>query len=393
MDFELTNDQQELRDAVRAVLATACPPSMVRQVYESKADDGASRAAPLWRQMVQLDWPALTIPEPFGGLGLGYVELAVVVEELGRAVAPTPFVSTATQFVPMVRQAGTSEQQDTFLRPVAEAGSTGTLALAEDDGRWEAASVATTARPVGDSWVLDGKKSFVFDGATADEVAVVARQEGTSGDEGLGVFVVAQASLTSRPADVIDPSQPLAEVLLDNVAVPADRMLVAPGDPRAVETINRAIQEATAAIAIGMTGTCRAIFEITLQYAKDREQYGRPIGSFQALKHRLVDMYLAVERATSLAYFAALTIAEDDERRGLAVAMAKAAAGDCQRLVVQDGLQLHGGVGFTWEHDLHFYLKRAKSANALFGSALMQRAAIVSRLGLVLDEPAGSEAP
>ena len=207
------------------------------------------------------------------------------------------------------------------------------------------------------------------------------------------MFVVAQASLTSRPADVIDPSQPLAEVLLDNVAVPADRMLVAPGDPRAVETINRAIQEATAAIAIGMTGTCRAIFEITLQYAKDREQYGRPIGSFQALKHRLVDMYLAVERATSLAYFAALTIAEDDERRGLAVAMAKAAAGDCQRLVVQDGLQLHGGVGFTWEHDLHFYLKRAKSANALFGSALMQRAAIVSRLGLVLDEPAGSEAP
>jgi len=392
MDFELTNDQQELRDAVRAFLATACPPSVVRQVYESKADDGGSPVAPLWRQMVQLDWPALTIPESCGGLGLGYIELAVVVEELGRAVTPSPFVSTATQFVPMVRQAGTSEQQDTFLRPVA-AGSTGTLALAEEDGRWEAGSVATTARPVGDSWVLDGKKSFVFDGATADEVAVVARQEGTSGDEGLGVFVVPQASLTAHAADVIDPSQPLADVVLDNVAVPADRMLVAPGDPRAAETINRAIQEATAAVAIGMTGTCRAIFEITLQYAKDREQYGRPIGSFQALKHRLVDMYLAVERATSLAYFAALTIAEDDERRGLAVAMAKAAAGDCQRVVVQDGLQLHGGVGFTWEHDLHFYLKRAKSAEALFGSALMQRAAIVGRLGLALDGPAGSETP
>ena len=136
-------------------------------------------------------------------------------------------------------------------------------------------------------------------------------------------------------------------------------------------------------MALSTTATSRAIFETTLQYAKDRQQFGRPIGSFQALKHRLADMFLAVERASSLAYFAALTIAEDDDRRAIAASMAKAAAGDCQRLVVGDGLQLHGGIGFTWEHDLHFLLKRAKSGDFLFGTAATHRAELAHRLGLV----------
>jgi len=393
MDFELTDDQQELADAVRSVLATACPPAVVRQAYESKATDDGTAADALWRQMVGLDWPALSIPEAFGGLGLGSVELAVVVEQLGRAVAPSPFVATASQFVPMLREAGSPEQQERFLRPVAEGGSTGTVALAESDGRWEAASVAATARPDGDGWVLDGTKAYVFDGATADEIAVVARQAGTGGDAGLGVFVVPGGAVSAQPGNVIDPTQPLATVVLDGTPVPADRVLVDPGDPRSLAMIGRAVQEATAALALGMTGTCWSIFEITLQYAKDREQYGHPIGSYQALKHRLVDMYLSVERATSLAYFAALTIAEDDSRRELAVAMAKAAAGECQRLVVQDGLQLHGGVGFTWEHDLHLYLKRAKSWDTLFGSALTHRAAVARLLGLSVVGPGSPAKP
>ncbi|MDQ2754865.1 MAG: acyl-CoA dehydrogenase, partial [Actinomycetota bacterium] len=166
------------------------------------------------------------------------------------------------------------------------------------------------------------------------------------------------------------------------VEVTADRVLVDPGDPAATAVIARAAEEATAAVAASTAGTCRAIFDMTLQYAKDREQFRRPIGSFQALKHRLVDMYLAVERASALASFAALTIAEDDDRRSLAVSAAKAAAGDCQRLVVQEGLQLHGGVGFMWEHDLHLYLKRAKSGDALWGTAVTHRATIGRTLGL-----------
>jgi alkylation response protein AidB-like acyl-CoA dehydrogenase len=384
MDFELTDDQRELRDVVRSVLVNVCPPSVVRQVFEAKEGEESPVAGLLWRQMVDLDWPALTIPAAFGGLGLGYVELAIVAEELGRSVVPSPFLATLTQFAPMIRESGSPQQQDRFLRPIAERGRTGTLGLAEDAGRWEMTTVATTARPTEGGWLVDGRKAFVLDGTTADEIALVARLEGTKGLDGLGVFVVPTDSGTATQVSVIDPTQPVAELSFDGLAVPDDRVLLAPGDPRSPGAITRAVEEATAAIALAMCGTCRAIFEITLQYVKDRHQYERPIGSFQAVKHRMVDMYLAVERATSLAYFAALAIAEDDDRRGLAVAMAKAAAGECQRLVVQEGLQLHGGIGLTWEHDLHLFLKRAKSADEVFGSALTQRSVVAQILGLHL---------
>lgn len=382
MDFELTHEQQDLRDVVRSVLSNACPPSVVRQAFEAKEEDEGSVAATLWQQMVDLDWPALTIPESCGGLGLGYVELAIVAEELGRSVAPSPFLATLAQFAPMVREAGSPEQQDRFLRPVAEAGATGTLALAERAGRWELSTVSATARPTDGGWMLEGKKAFVLDGTTADEIALVARLEGTTGPDGLGVFVVPNDWGTATNVSVIDPTQPVAERFFDGLVIPTERVLLPPGDPRSHAAITRALEEATAAMALAACGTCRAIFEITLQYVKDRHQYDRPIGSFQAVKHRLVDMYLAVERSTSLAYFAALTIAEDDPRRAVAVAMAKAATGECQRLVVQEGLQLHGGIGMTWEHDLHLYLKRAKAADELFGSALAQRAMVARMIDI-----------
>jgi alkylation response protein AidB-like acyl-CoA dehydrogenase len=196
---------------------------------------------------------------------------------------------------------------------------------------------------------------------------------------------------TSAPV-VIDPTQPVAEVRLEGVAVAGERVLVEPGDPRARAAIGRALEEATAAMALSTVASSRSVFEQTLQYAKDREQFGRPIGSFQALKHRLADMYLAVERASSLAYFATLTIAEDDERRTVAVSMAKAAAGDCQRLVAEDGLQLHGGIGFTWEHDLHFGLKRAKAGDLLFGPSAFHRARLAVLLGLEPEPVVGAVA-
>jgi alkylation response protein AidB-like acyl-CoA dehydrogenase len=250
--------------------------------------------------------------------------------------------------------------------------------------------VATTARPTDDGWVLDGRKAFVLDGVTAAEMAVVARLEGSKGLDGLGIFVVPTDAAAARQVRVIDPTQPVAEMSFDGVFVPPDRVLLPPGDPRTPRAISRALEEATTATALAMCGTNRAIFEITLQYVKDRHQYDRPIGSFQAVKHRMVDMYLAVERATSLAYFAALAIAEDDDRRAMTVAMAKAAAGECQRLVAQEGLQLHGGIGMTWEHDLHLYLKRAKSGNELLGSALTQRVLVAQMLGLHVGDEASS---
>jgi alkylation response protein AidB-like acyl-CoA dehydrogenase len=201
-------------------------------------------------------------------------------------------------------------------------------------------------------------------------------------DAGLGVFVVPGAAVKAAPRTLLDPTLALADLLLEDVAVPAERVLIAPG-PAAERAVVRALEVATVALALATIGTCRRIFELTLEYAKLRRQYGRPIGSFQALKHRLADMFLAVERSTALGYFAAATLAEDDPRRAEASALAKSEAGDCQRLVVADGLQLHGGLGFTWEHDLHLFLKRAVAGDALLGSATEQRARLGRRLGLV----------
>ena len=387
MELELTEDQQELRDSVRTVLEAKCPLSFVRSVYE----DGAG-ADGLWAQMVELYWPAVALPESIGGLGLTFVELAIVAEELGRATAPGPFLATATQFAPLVLETASVEQRQTLLTPVAEIGSTGTVAFAER-GRYELAAVETTARRSGDGWVIDGSKSTVFDGGSADEIVVIARAEGTVGDDGLGVFVVRGSDVKAAPRVTIDPTITLSDLSLQDVSVAGDRVLVEPGDPRAPEAIRRAWQASVIALAASTVGTCRRIFETTLEYAKVREQYERQIGSFQALKHRFADAYLSVERAASLSYFASLTVAEDDERRAQAASLTKAAAGDCQRLLVGEGLQLHGGVGFTWEYDLHFLLKRAKAGDALLGNAVFHRSELARMLGLTAQaSPVGVSA-
>jgi alkylation response protein AidB-like acyl-CoA dehydrogenase len=392
MDLELSEDESDLRDNVRAVLAGVCPPAVVRAVYEGKGNGTTT-----WAKMVELGWPALAIPEEHGGLGMGFVEVAIVAEELGRAVAPGPFLATVTQYAPAVRAlGGLGALGDAGPAPalvidllgrVAAGESTGTVALAES-GRWEPSAVAAVATETADGWALHGTKDAVLDGAEADEVLVVARAEsatGSSGPDGLGAFVVPRSALAAaaRTRLVIDPTLPLADLVLDGVVVPPDRVLAAPGTAGVAEALDRAGQEAAIALAASTVGACRAIFEQTVEYAKVREQYGRPIGSFQALKHRMADMYLAVERATALCYYAALTVAEEDPRRAEAASMAKAAAGECQQLVVEDGLQLHGGIGMTWEHDLHFLLKRAKAGDALYGNARHHRARLARMLGLV----------
>jgi alkylation response protein AidB-like acyl-CoA dehydrogenase len=376
MQFEFTDDQLELRDTARQLLAKECPPSVVRAAYEEKGGGDVSRD--LWRTMVGLDWPALGLPEAVGGMGLGFIEVGILVEELGRATAPSPYLATITQYAAAIQEAGSTFS----LSDVAHGQRTGTLAIAEA-GVWRPEAIRTAAAPApGGGWSLQGRKSHVFDGASAEELVVVARRPGTTDDLGLGLFVVSAESVTAEALPFpMDETIPTATVDIDTT-VEGDRVLVEPGDPRARSVIDRTLQRATTAIALSTVATCRALFEVTLQYTKDREQFGRPIGSFQALKHRLADMYLAVERASALAYFAALTIAEDDDRRAVATSMAKAAAGECQRLVVKDGLQMHGGVGYTWEHDLHFLLKRAKAGDLLFGTTATHRAHLARLLGL-----------
>ncbi|MEZ5245655.1 MAG: acyl-CoA dehydrogenase family protein [Acidimicrobiales bacterium] len=363
MDLELSDDQFELRDNIRSVLEGACPPAVVRAIFE-----GEGTSADLWAQMTELYWPALGVAEDAGGLGMGFVEVGLLAEELGRAAAPGPLLAMVSQFIPMVAAAGATE-----LLAAAAAGETvGALAYAEH-GRWDPASVTTIASRSGDGWVVSGTKDAVLAGATAEVFAVVARV----GDE-LGVFRVERDACTVETTALIDPGLELADVTFADSAA---SVLIEPG-PGALAAIDEVSQQASVAMALHIVGACRRIFEVTLEYAKVREQYDRVIGSFQALKHRFAEMYLAVERANAVGYYAALAIAENDDARAEAVHVAKAAAGDCQRLLAQDGLQLHGGIGFTWENDLHFLLKRAKAGDVLCGSRAFHRARLAALLGL-----------
>jgi alkylation response protein AidB-like acyl-CoA dehydrogenase len=376
MELEFTEDQDELRDGVRTMLAGECPMTFVRRVVE----EGVS-TDPLWKQMIELGWPALTVPEADGGLGLGAVELAVVAEELGRAVAPGPFLPTTTQFAPLVRELGSAAQRARFLGGVAEGSITGSLAIVEPGHGIGLAGLATTAAETADGLVLDGTKEFVLEAQSVDEIAVVARLASSGADDAIAVCVLPASDVRVEPIHAFDATRGLGRVVLDGVAVPADRVLGTPGSVSALG-VERALHEAAMGVAVENVGTCQSIFDITLDYAKQREQFGVPIGSFQAIKHKFADLLVALERARASAYFAALTIADDDERRAIASSAAKVAAADCERVMSREGIQLHGGIGYTWEHDMHLYVRRAKSDSLLMGTAGEHRERIARALGL-----------
>jgi len=372
VELEFTSDQEDLRASIRSVLAGECSIALVREIVEK-----GTRPDALWARMVQLDWPALTVAEANGGIGFGMVELVVLAEELGRAVAPGPLFTTAALFAPAVREAGTAEQCDRFLGAVARGELTGTLAVAEATGHWNAASVAATARPDGDAWLLSGTKHYVIEGDRVDEIAVAARL-----DDSVGLFVVPAASVTHTPLRTLDGTRRITSVDLDGVRVEGDRKLGGSDGGDATAAIERAVEEATTALSMEMVGTCSTIFDIALAYAKEREQFGVKIGSFQAMKHKFADMFIVLEAARATCYFAAVAIAEDDPRRSLGASMAKAMAGDCARRICQEGIQSLGGIGFTWEHDMHLYVKRAMSSAALLGTAEEHRQRVSALLGV-----------
>jgi alkylation response protein AidB-like acyl-CoA dehydrogenase len=382
LELDFTADQDELRASVRAVLAAECSPASVREIVEARVAGKTVAADRLWGHMVELGWPALTVPEAAGGLGFGAVELAVVAEELGRAIAPGPLLPTISQFVPVLVTLGDAGQQNRFLGPVAADGMAGTLAIAETTGSFDPAAVTATAAPTGDGgYTLTGTKDGVLEVPAATEVVVVARTPGSSGDDGVGAFVVPADGVTVTPVPGLDPSRLVATVTLDGVTVDADRVLGSPG-PATAESLRRAVGTATMATAVEAVGTAQQAFDISLAYAKEREQFGVPIGSFQATKHKLTDLFLLLERAQALGYFAALTIAEDDERATISTSMAKAAAGDAAQRIAKEGIQIHGGIGYTWEHDMHLYVRRLQSSTALFGGPSHHRQLVADRLGL-----------
>ncbi len=372
MDFEITGEQEELRRSVRTVLEQECPTSVVRGLVET----GRVPEQP-WKSAVELGWPAICVPDSLGGLGLGFEELGLVLEEHGRSLAPGPFLATVTQFLPLVREAGSAAQQDRIVRAVVAGELRGALAIANAPGAGLLPDASLRARRDADGWLLEGSRHFVLDGDSADEVAVVARVE--EGD-GCGLFVLPRGSFEAMCVDSLDPSRPLANLAFEGVRVTPERALGEPG--RCEPALCRALDEATVAVAIETVGTCQSLLDITLEHARQRVQFGRPIGAFQAVQHKCADMFVALEKARSTAYFAMMTIAEDDPRRRLAASMAKVAAGECQQLICKEAIQIHGGIGFTWESDVQLFVKRAKSGGALLGSADEHRARIAELLEL-----------
>jgi alkylation response protein AidB-like acyl-CoA dehydrogenase len=345
LDFELTEDHVALRDAVRDVAGKECTAALVRAVAEGR---GAEEVDALWRTYAALDWPGLALPVEVGGVGLTTVELVLALEELGRVADPTPMLATSSQYAPLVLAAGDDAQRAALLGVVASGGS-GTVAL---DG-------TVRAEPAADGWRLTGTLDHVLDGARADEVAVVGRTP-----DGPRLFVVPGSAVTAHPTTTFDATTPVASVALDAVAVGADRALA--GD--AADALARAREVAVTGLAASTVGASQRILDLVVDHVRHRHQFGVPIGSFQAVKHMAVDVHVAVERARALVHFAALTIAEDDPRRTVAASMAKAASGDAQRIAVRHGIQLFGGLGFTWENDLQLFVRRAKAGELLLGS-------------------------
>jgi len=372
VDFEFDEDQRELQAAAAVLLAKECPPALLREAAE-----GADRGMELWSTMAGVDWPTLAVAAADGGVGASFLELAIVLEQLGTVGDPSPFLATTTQFAPLVAALGDDAQRARFLGAIAADELVGTLALAGAEGGWDARSPAVEAHASPEGWTLHGTASLVFDGDRATEVAVVATTP-----DGPAVFVVPATDVGIRRLPCLDGALHLAELTFADVPVPPERLLGAPG-PATEAAVAAMLDEAVTGLALVMVGACQRALDLVIAYVNGREQFGVPIGSFQAVKHKVVDMYVTIERARALGYFAALAIAEDDPRRSLAASMAKAAAGDAQRLVFQHGIQLHGGIGFTWENDVHLYLRRAKAGELLLGGAREHR----RRVGLQLTDP------
>lgn len=350
MDFELTEEQVHLSEVARDFVDAECPTSVPRSVVE-----GTGGWEELWKSIVSLDWPGLAIDPEVGGSGATAVELVLVLEELGRAADPTPFLATASQYAPLIAEAfGAGE-------PLAAVctGSTGAVADAPDD---------VTAAPTDSGWRLTGTARHVMDGDRAANIAVIA-----STPDGPGVFVVPATSVTATRTPSFDGTLHVAEVAFDGTDVPAN---AAASGPDVAAAIERARHTALAGLAAGTVGACQRILDLALDHIRSRKQFGVPIGSFQAVKHMAVDVYVAIQRARALVQFAALTIAEDDPRRAMAASMAKAAAGDAQRIAVSHGVQLFGGLGYTWENDLQIFVRRAKAGELLLGGTARHRAIV-----------------
>ncbi len=367
MKFSFSSEQDEFRTNLRRFLTDRSPTKEVRRLMET--DAGWDRDA--WRAMNQeLGLTAVRIPEEYGGHGFGFGELCIVLEEMGRACMCAPYFATTVLAAGAILNAGTDAQKQALLPGIAAGDTIATLASAEDNGRWDGASTTLTATPSGGGYTLNGHKSFVIDGHTADLIVVLARAPGSSGDSGLSFFTVSgdAAGLTRSVLNTMDPTRKMARLTFDGVEA---TLLGEAGG--AAEPFARTMTEAVVCLSNEMVGGAARLREDSTAYAVMRVQFGRSIASFQSMKHKLADMLLEVELAKSTAYFAAAALDDGDADAAASASLTKALASDTYMQTAVHAVQIHGGIGFTWDNDTHLWFKRAKSSEVLFGDAHLHR--------------------
>ncbi|GAY10873.1 acyl-CoA dehydrogenase family protein [Pseudonocardia sp. N23] len=374
MALVFTEEQEQLRSVVRDLLSDRSPEEQVRRLMETDAgfDEG------VWRTMADIGLLGLAVEEEYGGAGGGFGEICAVMEEMGRALLPAPYLSSVVLATTALQLSGDADAKARWLPDLVSGDLRATLAFVDDDGDWDLERTTTVAEQVGDQWRVRGVKNYVLDGHTADLVFVLADTP-----EGLSLFAVdsASAELTSRRLTTLDQTRRLARVELD--AAPAT-LIGRPGDAR--DHLCAVRDLALVALSAENVGGAQRVLDMSVEYAKLREQFGRPIGSFQAIKHKCADMLTQLELARSLMLSGQdVAVAKPDDLPK-AAAMAKALSGDAYFTCTTENIQIHGGIGFTWEHPAHLYFRRAKSNQLLFGDATGHRA----RLAAMLDAEQGA---
>ncbi len=383
MEFAFTEEQQMIRDTAEAFLAEVSTSEAIRKAMatEQGYDDA------VWQRICgEMYWQAIHIPEEYGGMGLGYVELVAMLEQMGRYLLCSPFYSTVCLATNALLVAGSDEQKAEYLPQICEGSLTGTLAYTGASGRWGADAVEATFRRDGDSYVLNGELRYVPDGHTAGLLVVAARAEGSTGENGISLFLLpADSAGVSRSwLPTLDQTRKQAQISLANVAVPASALMGEEG--AAWPQLSRIIDLATVAVAAEQMGGTQQVLDITVDYAKERSQFNRPIASFQAIKHKAADMMLRAEAARSAVYYAACVAQEAIEGSELAgelpeaASIAKAYCSDAYFKNAGEAIQIHGGVGFTWEYDVHLYFKRAKASEHFLGNGSFHRERVAQLL-------------
>ena len=374
MNFSFTTEQEELRRYTRQWLDENCPLETVRMLMDTERgyDDGH------WAAIAEMGWLGMAIPSEWGGAGFTFLELFVLLEEQGRSLFCAPFLSTVVMAAGVVEEAGDDRQKKEILSAIASGELIAAVAFTEPNGRWEAEGVTTEARPrPGGGWTLNGTKSFVLDGHVADLLVVAA---GT--DQGVSLFLVPAGTEGVAPGrlETMDQTRKQAEITLTDVHLASDALLGPEGGGWPI--LDRMLERAAVALSAEQVGGAQACLEMAVSYAKVRKQFGRPIGSFQAIKHKCADMLAQVESARSAAYYAGWAVSEDNEERPLMASLAKSYCSESYFFSAAENIQIHGGIGFTWEHNAHLYFKRAKSSELLFGDPSFHREKIAVQLGL-----------